>query len=160
MKLWRVGVFVVLFAAATSWAADEASWLTDFAKAQKAAAEKNLPILVDFSGSDWCGWCIKLEKEVLSQKEFQDFAKDSVILFVADFPRQKKQSDEVKKQNDALAKKYGIEGFPTVLLLGADGKELARTGYQPGGAVAYVEHLKGLLKARPAATPHPTPDKK
>lgn len=121
-------------------------WMTDFNKAKKEAAEKKLPILVDFSGSDWCGWCIKLDKEVFSQKEFKAFAKDRVVLFLADFPREKELAADVKAQNEQLRQVYGIEGFPTVLLLDADGKIIARTGYRKGGAAAYVDHLEKLLK--------------
>jgi len=121
-------------------------WLTDFNKATKEAAEKKLPILADFSGSDWCGWCIKLDKEVFSQMEFKAFAKDHVVLFLADFPRGTEQSAEVKAQNERLSRTYGVKGFPTVLLLDAGGKVIARTGYRKGGAGAYVEHLKDLLK--------------
>ena len=121
-------------------------WLTDFNKAKQEAAEKKLPILADFSGSDWCGWCIKLDKEVFSQKEFKAFAKDHVVLFLADFPREKELAADVKAQNEQLRKAYGVEGFPTVLLLDAGGKVIARTGYRKGGAGAYVDHLKDLLK--------------
>lgn len=121
-------------------------WLTDFEAAKKLAAEKNVPILADFSGSDWCGWCIKLDNEVFSKDAFKEYAKENVVLFLADFPNRKPQSKEVKEQNDALAKKYGIRGFPTVLLLDAEGNVLEQTGYQAGGAKAYVEHLKELLK--------------
>ena len=121
-------------------------WLTDFDKAKKEAAEKSLPILADFSGSDWCGWCIKLDKEVFSQKEFKAFAKDRVVLFLADFPRAKELKAETKAQNEQLNKTYGIKGIPAVLLLDADGKVIARTGYRRGGAGAYVDHLKKLLK--------------
>lgn len=121
-------------------------WLTDFNKAKKEAAEKKLPILADFAGSDWCGWCIKLDKEVFSQVEFKSFAKDRVVLFLADFPRSKELAAELKAQNEQLRKEYAIEGFPSVLLLDANGKVLARTGYRRGGAAAYVEHLKDLMK--------------
>ncbi len=121
-------------------------WLTDFNKAKKEAAEKKLPILADFSGSDWCGWCIKLDKEVFSQAEFKAFAKDQVVLFLADYPRAKEQSAEVKSQNEQLSKEYAVQGFPTVLILDAEGKVIARTGYRKGGAGAYVQHLKDLLK--------------
>ncbi len=121
-------------------------WLTDFQKAKQIAAEKKLPILADFSGSDWCGWCIKLEREVFSQAPFKEYAQDNLILFIADFPRHKQQAAELQKQNQALSSSYSIRGFPSVLLLDASGKQLARTGYQPGGAAAYVQHLKKLLQ--------------
>ena len=119
-------------------------WMTDFEAAQKAAAEKNLPILIDFSGSDWCGWCIRLDKEVFATSAFQAFAKENLVLVLADFPRKKLSAEQVAR-NEKLAKQYGVEGFPTVLLLDAKGDVKARTGYRPGGAEAYVEHLKGLL---------------
>lgn len=122
-----------------------ALWLTSMDEAQKAAKEKNLPILADFSGSDWCGWCIRLEKEVFSEPEFRKFAQESLVLLLVDFPRKTAQSEEQKKANRALAEAYGIRGFPTVVLLDAAGKELARTGYRPGGAGLYVGHLKELL---------------
>jgi len=126
--------------------AAEAGWLTDFEEAKKQAAEKSLPILADFSGSDWCGWCIKLDNEVFSQSAFKDYAAKNLILFLADFPNSKPQTAEVKAQNQALSQQYGVRGFPTVLLLDADGNVLGRTGYESGGAGAYVEHLQSLLK--------------
>ena len=126
--------------------AAEEGWLTDFEAAKQLAAEKGLPILADFSGSDWCGWCIKLDKEVFSQDEFKAYTEGNVVLFLADFPNSTPQSEKVKKQNQALAEKYGIRGFPTVLLLDAEGNVLERTGYKSGGAETYVEHIKGLLK--------------
>jgi protein disulfide-isomerase len=126
--------------------AAEDGWLTDFAQAKKVAAEKKLPILIDFTGSDWCGWCIKLDREVFSQKAFKDYAKDNLVLFKADFPRHKPQTDEVRKQNRKLAAEYALRGYPTIILVAADGTEIARTGYQRGGAEKYVEHLKKMLK--------------
>jgi protein disulfide-isomerase len=121
------------------------AWLTDFEAAKKLAAERKLPILADFSGSDWCGWCIKLDKEVFSKKSFQEYAAGNVVLFLADFPSRKQLPDKVKAQNEKLVELYGIRGFPTVLLLDATGKVLGRTGYQRGGPEAYVKHLKKLL---------------
>ena len=106
----------------------KAVWLTDFETATKKAAELDQPILADFTGSDWCIWCIRLDEQVLSEKAFKDFAKDNLVLFKADFPQRKKQDEDVKKQNQELLKKYGVRGFPTVLLLDAKGKVLARTG--------------------------------
>ena len=121
-------------------------WLTDFEKAKAMAKEKNRHILIDFSGSDWCGWCIKLDKEVFQQKAFKDYAKDNLVLMLADFPRDKsKQSDAVKKQNEKLAKEFGVSGFPTVFLLGPDGSIVGKTGYQAGGPDAYIEHIKTII---------------
>ncbi len=126
--------------------AAEDMWLTDFEKAKQLSDELKRPILADFSGSDWCGWCIKLDKEVFSTKEFKDFASSNLVLLLVDFPARKSQSEKEKKQNKELAEKYGIEGYPTVLLLDKDGNVLAKTGYRRGGAEAYIEHLKKLLQ--------------
>ena len=139
-------LLVVLLLGVVSCAVAGDGWLIDFEKAKEEAAERNVPILIDFSGSDWCGWCIKLDNEVFSQSEFKAYAKDNLVLFLADFPNSKPQSAEVKSQNEKLSKKYGAQYFPTVILVDAEGKELERTGYKPGGAAAYVEHLKSLLK--------------
>ena len=128
--------------------AEKTAWLTSFDDAKAEAAKRKVPILADFSGSDWCGWCIKLDREVFSKSEFKEYAGANLVLLMVDFPRSKEQSAEVKKQNSKLSDQYQIEGFPTVLLLDAQGKELARTGYQPGGAAAYVAHLKSLISGK------------
>ncbi len=123
------------------------AWLTDFEAAKARAAELKRPILADFSGSDWCGWCIRLDREVFQTAIFQEFAAQNLVLFIADFPQKSPQPAGLKKQNEALAKRYGIQGFPTVLLLDATGREVARTGYQRGGPEAYIKHLQELLKS-------------
>jgi thioredoxin-related protein len=125
--------------------AGEEEWLTDFGKAKQAARERNAPILANFAGTDWCGWCIKLDREVFSQDEFRVYAKTNLVLFLADYPKQKQLPEQTARQNAELAQLYGIEGFPSVLLLDANGKELARTGYRQGGSKAYVEYLRQLI---------------
>jgi len=135
-----------LILAGTSARAAEGLWMNNFENARRVAGEKDLPILVDFSGSDWCGWCMRLDQEVFSSETFKRFAKENLVLFLADFPARKALPQEIVDQNRVLAEMYGVQGFPTVLLLDADGKLLARTGYQAGGAQRYVQHLKGLLE--------------
>jgi protein disulfide-isomerase len=124
------------------------TWQTDYTLANETAAKYNIPILVDFTGSDWCIWCQKLDREVFSKKAFQDYAKKNVVLLKIDFPKSLPQTDAVKEANQALAKQFDIKGFPTVVLLKADGTEIARTGYVEGGAAKYVEHLKALLQKK------------
>jgi len=127
--------------------AGESGWLTDYEAAKAQAKAENKPIFINFTGTDWCGWCIKLEKEVFSKKEFQDYAKEHLVLMEVDFPRKKELPAEVKAQNKKLDKEFKIEGYPTLFLLDADGKKLSGdVGYREGGSAAYVEHLKGLLK--------------
>lgn len=112
--------------------------MTDFEAAQAKAAAEQKPMLLDFTGSDWCGWCIKLDKEVFSQEAFQNYAAEALVLVELDFPRGKDQSAKLKAQNKALAEKYGIRGFPTILILSPEGELIEKTGYRRGGAESYV----------------------
>ena len=142
-------VVILLLSATAAFAAapgKTAKWLDDFAAAKAAARKEGKPILANFTGSDWCPWCIKLENEILGQKAFLDYAGTNMVLFIADFPQRKNLPARVAKQNDGLQAKYKIEGLPTVLLLDAGGNVLGQTGYQPGGAELYVAGLKELLE--------------
>ena len=130
---------------ATAAIAIGGEWGTDWEAAKAQAKKENKPIFINFTGTDWCGWCIKLDKEVFSKDAFKAYARDNLVLLKLDFPRRKMLPKEKSARNQELAEIFGIRGFPTIVLLGADGKEKARTGYQRGGAEAYVEHLKGLL---------------
>jgi protein disulfide-isomerase len=125
--------------------AEESLWQTDFEAAKaKAKAEKKL-LLVDFTGSDWCGWCKKLVAEVFSKEEFKKEAPVKFVLVELDFPSSKKQSDELKKQNKKLQEQYKVRGFPTIFVMDADGKVVAQTGYRPGGPNSYMKHLGELV---------------
>lgn len=119
---------------------------TNWEDAKKAAADKGHPIMMVFSGSDWCGWCKKFEAEILTQPAFQDYAKDNMETFIADFPRNIQQSAELKQQNAALAQEYGISGYPTVMVVNPDGSVIKKTGYIQGGAENYVDHLKSIIE--------------
>jgi thioredoxin-related protein len=135
--------------------ATAADWETDFAKAKTQAERQGRFLLVDFSGSDWCGWCKKLDREVFSQNDFKEYAKDNLMLVLIDFPRNEKRPAKEAEQNQALAREYKVRGYPTVLLLLPNGEEVARTGYQEGGAAQYIEHLKGLLSPYEDRLPTP-----
>jgi len=125
------------------------NWMTDFEAAQKKAAAENKDLLVDFTGSDWCGWCIKLNKEVFQHDPFKTGVADKFVLVELDFPRDKsKISKEVQEQNAALQAKYEVRGFPTILLLDSKGRPYAKTGYQAGGPEKYVTHLSELQAKR------------
>lgn len=127
--------------------AAEGEWLTDLAKAQaKATAEKKL-VLLDFTGSDWCPPCKNLHKTVLTSEEFTKFAKDNLVLVELDFPNSKPQSAELKAANKELAKKFGITGYPTIIVLDAAGKEVfKKVGYGGTPAKDYVADLAKLKK--------------
>ena len=116
-------------------------WITDMDQAKKIAKEQNKTILVNFSGSDWCGWCKRLDKEVFSKSEFHDLSKDKLVLVQIDFPKYKKQDPSLQRANRDLQRKYGVRGFPTVLLVSSNGRVLLQTGYRKGGPRAYIQHL-------------------
>ena len=147
---------------AAGWAqASKPGWSTDAAKSlDKARAEKKM-VLIDFTGSDWCPWCVKMDKEVFSTPEFIKYAKDNLVLLEVDFPNNKYQSPQVKDQNKALKDQYGVRGFPTTVVLGAEGNRLrAFGGYQAGGAKTFIEALDKLkgsgtvtTQAAPPAAP-------
>ena len=128
--------------------ASGSEWLENYNEAVKKATKEGKYIFMDFSGSDWCGYCIRLENEVLKKKAFKDYAKKRLVLMMVDFPNRKKQSAELKAQNRKLAKRFEIQGFPTVIILTPDGKEfVGRTGYQTGGAKKYVKDLDNIINA-------------
>jgi len=122
--------------------AEDKVWHTNLEEAIEVAKNEDKPILLQFSGSDWCKWCIKLNDEVMFKEEFLDYAKENIILVNLDFPRSIEQTVEKKEYNRTLANKYGIKGFPTVLLLDKNADVVLQTGYQPGGPLAYIQHIK------------------
>ena len=128
-------------------AADETEWLTDLTKAKdKARAEKKM-VLLDFNGSDWCPPCQALRKSVFSSKEFVAYARTNLVLVDIDFPIHKEQTEELKKANQALSEKFGVEGYPTVVVLSSDGNELKKeTGYSGQSAVDFIAELERLRK--------------
>ena len=129
--------------------AEKLNWLNDMETAKKQAVTEGKAILMDFTGSDWCAWCIKLSEEIFQQKEFQDWARTHVVLVELDFPSdEEKLSEEIRKHNDAWLKKFQVQGFPTVYLTDAEGRPFAMTGYKDGGPEAYVKHLQQLLQVR------------
>lgn len=137
----------LLLAASTAFAlAAPEGWLTDWEAAKAKSKAENKPILLNLVGSDWCGWCKKLEKEVINQQAFKDFAAKHLILVEADFPKNKTQDPALKKQNAALEKKYLNGGYPTMYLLDAEGNKLSEDlGELEGGVDTYLAKLKELV---------------
>jgi protein disulfide-isomerase len=122
------------------------TWIDNWDLAIAVARETGRTVLVNFTGSDWCSWCIKLASEVFEKKAFEAYAQENLVLLKLDFPRKIAQSAELKMQNNNLQRQFGIQGYPTILLVNAEGKEIGRTGYQPGGPDAYIKHLGELMK--------------
>ena len=121
--------------------------MTDFAQAQAQAKAEGKLLLLDFTGSDWCGWCKLMEKEIFSQPAFADYAGKKLVLVRLDFPRAKPISPEVREQNQTLAQKFGIRGFPTIVMLNGDGKPVGELGYVRGGPDAFISQLEHLPKS-------------
>ena len=141
MKKALLGMVLSLAVVAAN--AAELKWHTSLPDAKaKAKAEKKL-VFVEFTGSDWCPPCKKLHSEVLASQEFADFAAKKFVLVELDFPRKKEQSADLKAANKALAKEFEIRGYPTVVVLDADGKELHRkVGYGGDSAKEYIAKLQ------------------
>ncbi|HTL74235.1 MAG TPA: thioredoxin family protein [bacterium] len=142
-------ILITMLAATLYWQvnAAESTWLTDLPKAEAQAKAENKIILMDFTGSDWCGWCIKFKKEVLDTKEFQEYAAKNVVLVELDYPNKKEQSADLKKANADLKKQYKVNGFPTLVVLDKDGKEIGRqVGYSKGGPEAFIAKLESFKK--------------
>ena len=111
-------------------------------------------LLLDFTGSDWCGWCMKLDAETFSSPEFIDYARKNLVLVQVDFPMHKSQADDLKKANRALKKKYEVNGFPTVLVVKPDGQVLwQQVGYLAGGPNAMIAAVNQSRKAAGLAIP-------
>ena len=126
--------------------AAESIWRTDFKAAQAKAKQEKKYLLVNFTGSDWCGWCIKLHNEVFDKEPFKAEAPKQFVLVELDFPHEKELAPELKKQNKELSEKYEVEGFPTVLVLDGEGQVIARTGYREGGPKEYLKQLAEFSK--------------
>jgi thioredoxin-related protein len=127
--------------------AAELNWLTDLSKAQQQAKTEKKMVLMDFTGSNWCPPCKALHKNVLTSQDFADFAKANLVLVLVDFPRPSNLSAEQQKANDALAEKFKVEGFPTVIVLDGEGKQLSKeVGYDGKSAKSFVGDLKKLKK--------------
>jgi thioredoxin-related protein len=125
----------------------ELPWATDLPKALERAKSENKIVLLDFTGSDWCVWCIKFDNDVLSQPAFAAYAKTNLVMVMLDFPQTKKQSEALKKNNDELQTKFKVDGFPTYVALKADGKEIGRqVGYLSGGPEAFIAELEKFRK--------------
>lgn len=144
----RRSVFVLPFLLLPAFAQEAKDlWIQDFAKAKEMAKAEKKDLLIDFTGSDWCGWCIKLDKEVFSQSAFTTAAPKDFILVKLDFPNDESLvTPEIKKQNAELGKLYAVRGYPTILLTDADGMVYGQTGYEKDGPEKYVAMLAEMKK--------------
>lgn len=140
-------LFIFLFTSCNNGqsTSDALNWENNLDKAIQQAKKENKAVLVNFTGSDWCIWCKRLSSEVFQQKEFKNYADENLVLVMLDFPKDKPQSAETQSYNQNLAQKYGIQGFPTILIFDSQGKLAGQTGYLPGGPEKYIENIKSYL---------------
>lgn len=139
---------------ASAASADTLEWTTNLMVGVAKARQQDKDVLIDFTGSDWCVWCHRLDNEVFTQQPFAADAPQHFVLVKLDFPRQKPQPAEVRRANARWRDHYQVEGFPTIILADAQGRPYAQTGYQAGGAEAYVEHLTQLRAVRQQRDTH------
>ncbi len=138
---WKTA-FVCVWLAAVAGRAGELNWLTDYDAALDQASREDKAVLIDFTGSDWCGWCMKLKAEVFDTPEFAAFAKANLVLLEVDFPKRTRQSAEQQRKNDTLQEKFGVQGFPTLFVLNSSGKPVTKIGYIRGGPAKFIEALQ------------------
>ena len=124
-------------------------WITSYDGALELAKKENRPVLIDFTGSDWCGWCKKMTRDTYSKAAFTDYAKNNLVLLYLDYPSGKPQTKALEEQNEKLKKEYGVRGYPTQVLLSPDGKVLWKNGgYLSGGPDALIAAIKKAEKAK------------
>jgi len=150
-KIYLIAVFFIGIVSAQAQK-EELKWHTDIKEAMAIGSKENKPLMLFFTGSDWCPWCIRLQKDVFFTPEFIKWAKEKVILVELDFPRNVPQSDELRMQNRGLEQAFQVQGYPTIWFANAKFKEekpgfegLGKTGYVPGGSVAWLEVASSIL---------------
>ncbi len=151
MKKTMIASLAALFALAVyAKTSTPEGWLDDYDAALKKAADENKHIVVDFSGSDWCGWCKRLDKEVFATDEFKKAASEKYVLLMVDSPMKKSLlTPKAAKENPKLVEKFGVNGFPTVVVLDPKGEEVCRLGYEKGGPAKYIEKLDAEIRDAP-----------
>jgi protein disulfide-isomerase len=124
----------------------KSGWITSYEQGQQEAKANNKLVLLDFTGSDWCGWCILLDREVFSKPQFKEYASKNLVLVELDFPKTKPISEEIRRQNLRLAQQYQVQGFPTIIVLNGDGQVVGAFGYMQGGPDVFITALEKLRK--------------
>ncbi len=149
----KVFILLMLIVGSATIQAQEITWHTDMNKAMEVSKKSKKPLFLFFTGSDWCGWCIRLQKEVFKTPEFEKWAKDNVVLVELDFPRRKQLAPELQKQNMELQQNFQVMGYPTVWFVNASKKDskinfdkLGSSGYLAGGPTVWLENANKIIK--------------
>ena len=144
----------LLFISSIAFGQEKSKWYIDFEKAAQVSLQTGKPILADFTGSDWCGWCKKLKKEVFNTPQFKDWADQNVVLLELDYPRRKQQDEKIKKQNRELQQIFQVRGYPTIhffnIKVNTDNQleflPIGQTGYVAGGPTPWINNANSILK--------------
>jgi len=153
----RIVTGFLLWMTVLASSAAEAKWYYDLSQAQAVAGKENKLIFMDFTGSDWCGWCMKIKKEVFSTPEFNDYARTNLVLLEIDLPKAKPLSLETLITNTQLQERFKAEGFPTIVVLNSRGVPIARLdGYAPLTTADWIRVLD-QLRLRPGSVTLPAP---
>jgi len=121
-------------------------WSTNLAKAQAQARTEGKAVLINFTGSDWCGWCMKLRKDVFLKPDFAAYAQTNLVLVEIDFPKRKTLPPQVQKTNQLMAQQFQVEGFPTLVLLDSNGTRLRNVNYANGGTRTFLAEVEKILR--------------
>lgn len=127
-------------------AAGKIQWYTNYQEAAQVAKKDKKPLFLFFTGSDWCGWCKKMESEILSTPDFANAAGSRFVFVMLDFPMNQTLPPDIAEQNNQLKQKYGVTGYPTVIILDSNENFVAETGYRSGGGKAYADYIFGLVR--------------
>ncbi|AWA31404.1 thioredoxin family protein [Flavobacterium magnum] len=151
MKKMAILAMLVLFTVTAK--AQDLKWYTDVKEASEVSMKSKKPLMFFFTGSDWCGWCMRLQKEVFQTADFTKWANDNVVLVELDFPKRKQLSADLTKQNNELAQMFAIRGYPTVWMVTPTKpndqisfERLGSTGYVAGGPKAWIQEANNILK--------------
>jgi len=151
---------VVTFVSLSNEVLGAATWLNDFSMAQAQAKAEGKFVLVNFTGSDWCGWCIKLRKDVFLKPEFESYAKSNLVLVEIDFPKRKPLPPAVQQQNQKLAEQFQVQAYPTLIVLDARGAKLGRISYGAGGPKPFISEIEKLVRPQSETISTKAPAKK
>lgn len=145
-------LFLLIFTLTIYSQTSTPNWYTDISIASETAVAENKPMLILFTGSDWCSWCIRLQREVFSRESFTTWSKQNVILVEIDFPKYKEQPDNIVQQNKLLQEQFGIQGYPTVWFVTVNKIDdtivttlLGQSGYIPGGPQSWIDNANSII---------------
>lgn len=146
-------LFSVALQAQKEYKASMDGWLVDINQAYEISQKTGKPIMANFTGSDWCGWCIRLKNEVFLKPEFKEWANKNVVLLELDFPRRFQLPENIKAQNANMQQGFGVRGFPTIWMFNLDKNDngqfsiekLGKTGYVRGGPDAFIQSASNII---------------